>query len=79
VTGRWTRRSLCLTGRVRSVLRVCARVGLLIGHSGASGQGRPDASGRSGSLLDSNRTPALWCPVRLAARPVADSLERCSA
>jgi hypothetical protein len=79
VTGRWTGRGLCLTGRVRSVLRVCARVGLLIGRGGASGHGRPDASGHCGSLLDSNQTLALWRPVPLAARPVADSLEHCSA
>jgi hypothetical protein len=59
-----TGHGLCLTGRVRSVLRVCARLGLLIGRGGASG--------RCGSLLDSNRTLALWRPVRLAARLVAD-------
>jgi hypothetical protein len=76
--GRWTVRGLCLTGRVRSVLRVCARAGLLIGRGGASGHGRPDVSDRSGCLLDSNWTLALWRPVRLAARPVADSLECCS-
>jgi hypothetical protein len=78
VTGRWTGRDLYLTGRVRSVLRVCARVGLLIGRGDASGHDRPDASDRCGSLLDSNRTLALWCPVSSAARPVAVSLERCS-
>jgi hypothetical protein len=37
-----------------------------------------DASGRSGSLLDSNRTLALWRSVSSAARPVTVSLERCS-
>jgi hypothetical protein len=79
VTGRWTERGLRLTGHVRSLLRICACVGLLIGRGGASGHGRPDASGRSGCLLDSNRTLALWRPVRLTARPVADSLMRCSA
>jgi hypothetical protein len=79
VIGRWTGRGLCLTGRVRSVLRVCARLGLLIGRDGAFGHGRPDASGCSGCLLDSNRTLALWHPVRLAACPVTDSLERCLA
>jgi hypothetical protein len=78
VTGRWTGRGLCLTGRVWSVLRVCARLGLLTGRSGASGHSRPDTSGRSGSLLDSNWTLALWRPVNSAARPVADLLVRCS-
>jgi hypothetical protein len=63
VTGRWT-------GRVRSVLSVCPYLGSVIGRGGASGHCE--------SLLDSNRTLALWHPVRLAARPVADSLERCS-
>jgi hypothetical protein len=77
VTGRWTGRGLCLTGRVRSVLSGCARLGLLIEHGGASGHVQPDASGRGGCLLNSNRTLALWRSVRLAARPVADSLERC--
>jgi hypothetical protein len=76
VTGRWIGRSLCLTGRVQSVLRVCARLGLLIGRGGASGHSRPDTSGRSGSLLDSNWTLVLWRPVSSAARPVAVSLER---
>jgi hypothetical protein len=42
----------------------------------ASGHSRPDASGRSGSLLDSNRTLALWRPVSSAACPVDVSLER---
>jgi hypothetical protein len=73
-----TGRGLCLTGRVRPVLRVCARLGLLIGRGGASGHSRPDASGRSGSLLHSNRTLALWCSVSSAARPVIVSLEHCS-
>jgi hypothetical protein len=36
----------------------------------ASGHGRPDAFGRSGSLLDSNRTLALSRPVSSSARPV---------
>jgi hypothetical protein len=69
-----TGRGLCLTGRVRSVLSVCGRLGLLIGRGGASGHDGPDVSGRSGSLLDSNRTLALWRPVSSAARPVAVSL-----
>jgi hypothetical protein len=79
VIGRWNGRDLCLTGRVRSVLSVCACLGILIGRGGASGHDRPDTSGHCGCLLDSYRTLALWRPVRLAARPVADSLERCSA
>jgi hypothetical protein len=66
-----------VTGRVQSVLSVCARLGLLIGRGGASGHDRQDASGHGGCLLDSNRTLALWRPVRLAVRPVADSLEHC--
>jgi hypothetical protein len=70
VTGRWIGRSLYLTGRVRSVFSVCACFGFLIGRGGASGHYRPDASGRSGSLLDSNRTLALWRPVSSAARLV---------
>jgi hypothetical protein len=37
----------------------------------ASGHYRPDASGRSGSLLDFNRTLALWRPVSSTARSVA--------
>jgi hypothetical protein len=42
----------------------------------AFGHNRPDAYDRSGSLLDSNRTLALWHPVSSAARPVDVSLER---
>jgi hypothetical protein len=66
VTGHWTGRGLCLTGRVRSVFSVCTCLGILIGRGGASGHDRPDASGHGGCLLDSNRTLALWRPVRLA-------------
>jgi hypothetical protein len=40
----------------------------------ASGHYRLDASGRSGSLLDSNRTLALCRPVSSTARPVTVSL-----
>jgi hypothetical protein len=36
----------------------------------ASGHYRSDTSGRSGSLLDSNRTLALWLPVSSTARLV---------
>jgi hypothetical protein len=78
VNGRWTGRGLCLTGRVRSVFSVCACLWFSIGRGGASGHGRSDASSRWGSLLDSNWTLALWRPVSSPARPVGDSLERCS-
>jgi hypothetical protein len=71
VTERWTGCGLCLTGHVRSVLSVHACLGFLIGRGGVFGHDRPDASGCCGSLLDSNRTLALWRSVRLAARPVA--------
>jgi hypothetical protein len=74
-----TERGLYLTGRVRSVLSICTCLGILIGRGGASSHDRPDVSGRCGCLLDSNWTLALWRPVRLAARPVGDSLERYSA
>jgi hypothetical protein len=40
----------------------------------ASGHCRPDASGRSGSLLDSNWTLALWRLVSSTVRPIAVSL-----
>jgi hypothetical protein len=79
VTGRWTGRGLYLTRRVRSVLSVRACLGILIGRCGTSGHDRPDASGRGGSLLDSNQTSGVTRPVSSAAHPVADSLERCSA
>jgi hypothetical protein len=59
VTRRWTGHGLCLTGRVRSVLSICACLGILIGRGGASGHDRRDASGRGGCLLDSNRTLTL--------------------
>jgi hypothetical protein len=48
------------------VFSVCACLGFLIGRGGASGHDRPDASDHCGSLLDSNRTLALWRPVHLA-------------
>jgi hypothetical protein len=51
----------------------------LTGRGVESGHGGPDASGRGGSLLDSNRTLGVTRPVSSAARPVTDSLERCSA
>jgi hypothetical protein len=62
VTGRWTGRGLCLTGRVRSVLSVCACLGILIGRGGTSGRG--------GCLLDSNRTLGVTSPVSSIARSV---------
>jgi hypothetical protein len=71
VTGCWTGRGLCLTGHVRSVFSLCACFGFLIRRGDASSHSRSDASGRSRSLLDSNRTLALWRPVSSAARPVA--------
>jgi hypothetical protein len=52
-----------------SVQRLCVFL-FFIGRGGASSHCRPDASGRSGSLLDSNRTLALWRPVSSAARLV---------
>jgi hypothetical protein len=70
VTGRWTGRGLCLTGCVRSVLSVCACLGILIGRGGASGHDRPDAFGHGGCLLDSNRTLGVTRPVSSTARPV---------
>jgi hypothetical protein len=67
--------SLCDQTCPVSVQRL--RVSLfLIGRGGASGHDRPDVSGCWGSLLDSNQTLALWRPVRLAVRPVTNSLER---
>jgi hypothetical protein len=45
----------------------------------ASGHCRPDAFGRLGSLLDSNRTLALWRPVSSAARPITISLSAAQA
>jgi hypothetical protein len=65
-----TGRGLCLTGRVRSLLSVCACLGILIGRGGAPGHDRPDASGRGGCLLDSNRTLGVTRPVSSSARPV---------
>jgi hypothetical protein len=44
-----------------------------------SGHCQSDTSGRSGSLLDSNRTLALWRPVSSTARPVAVSLSAAEA
>jgi hypothetical protein len=60
VTIRWTGRGLCLTRRVRSVLSVCARLSLLIGHGGTSGYDQPDASGHAWRLTENDRTLSLW-------------------
>jgi hypothetical protein len=40
----------------------------------ASGHCRPDASGRSGNLLDSNQMLALWRSVSSTVRPITVSL-----
>jgi hypothetical protein len=48
-----TRRGLCLTGRVRLVLSVCACLGLVIGRGDASGHDQPDAVTRPVTI---NRT-----------------------
>jgi hypothetical protein len=68
-------RTRSLFDRTRPVSVQRLRVFLfLIGRGGASGHCQPDASGCSGSLLDSNQTLALWHPVSSAARLVAVSL-----
>jgi hypothetical protein len=70
----WTR---SLFDRTRPISVQRLRVFQFIDRTrSASGHSRPDASGRLGSLLDSNRTLALWRPVSSAARPVDVSLER---
>jgi hypothetical protein len=66
-------RSLFDRTRLVSVQRLHVFL-FLIRHGGASGHCRSDASGHSGSLLDSNRTLALWHPVSSAAHPVTVSL-----
>jgi hypothetical protein len=68
-------RTWSLFDRTRPVSVQRLRVFLfLIGRGGASGHCRSDASGHSGSLLDSNRTLALWRPVSSAACLVTVSL-----
>jgi hypothetical protein len=65
-------RTRSLFDRTRPVSVQRARVFQLFDRTrGVSGHSRSDAFGRRGSLLDSNRTRALW-------RPVTVSLERCS-
>jgi hypothetical protein len=58
VTERWTGRGLYLIGRVRSVLSVCACLGLLIGRGGTSGH--------AWRLTGNDRMLSLWRLVRLA-------------
>jgi hypothetical protein len=56
--------------RVRSSPRETAKSARSIGHYGASGLDRPDASGHERELTGNDRTLALWRLVRLAVRPV---------
>jgi hypothetical protein len=70
VTRRWTGCGLYLTRHVRSVLSVCACLGILIRRGDVSGHDRPDVSGRGGCLLESNRTLGVTRPVSSTARPV---------
>jgi hypothetical protein len=65
-----TERGLCLTGRVRSVLSICACLGILIGRSGTFSHDRPDASSRGGCLLDSNQTLGVTRLISSTTRPV---------
>jgi hypothetical protein len=68
-------RTRSLFGRTRPVSVQRLRMFLfLIVRGGVSGHCRSDVFGHSGSLLDSNRTLALWRPVSSAARPVVVSL-----
>jgi hypothetical protein len=59
-----TGRGLETTGHIRSVLGVCARLGLVIGHGGASGHDRPDVSDRTWRLTGNDWMLGMWCPVR---------------
>jgi hypothetical protein len=64
-------RTRSLYGRTRPVSVQRLRVFQFVDRThSASGHSRSVASGRSGSLLDSNRTLALWRPVSSTARPV---------
>jgi hypothetical protein len=68
-------RTWSLFDRTRPISVLRLRVFLfLIGRGGVFGHYRSDASSRSGSLLDSNRTLVLWRPVSSTARPAAVSL-----
>jgi hypothetical protein len=73
-------RTRSLFDRTRPVSVQRLRVFLfLIGRGGAFDHCRSDVSGRLGSLLDSNRTLALWRPVSSTTRSVAVSLYAVSA
>jgi hypothetical protein len=68
-------RTWSLFDRTCSVSVQCLRVFQFVDRThSVSGHSRSDVSGRSGSLLDSNRTLALWRPVSSAARLVVVSL-----
>jgi hypothetical protein len=68
-------RTRSLFDRTRLVNVQCLRVFQFDDRTrSASGHCRPDASGRSGSLLDSNWTLALWRLVSSTARLVTVSL-----
>jgi hypothetical protein len=68
-------RTWSLHDRTRLVSVQCLRVFQFDDRTrSASGHSRSDASGRSGSLLDSNQTLALWRPIISPARPVVVSL-----
>jgi hypothetical protein len=54
VTGRWTGRGFCLTGRVRSAFSVCASFSLLIGRTV-----RPVMTDRMRSVVEG----AYWTPT----------------
>jgi hypothetical protein len=71
VTGGWTGRGLCLTGRIRSVFSICACLSLLIGRGGTSGHDRPDASAYW------TPTERWYCGVRSVLQRVR-SLFRCA-
>jgi hypothetical protein len=70
--GDWTlNRTRSLFDRTRPVSVQCLHVFQFVDQTrSASGHCRPDTSSRSGSLLESNRTLALWRPVSSTARLV---------
>jgi hypothetical protein len=73
--GRTLNRTRSLVDRTCPVSVQCMRVFQFDDRTrSVSGHCRSDASDHSGSLLDSNRTLALWCPVSSAARPITVSL-----
>jgi hypothetical protein len=75
VTGRWTGRGLCMTGRVRSVFSVCACFSLMIGHAArpvTDDRTRPVVQGAYWTLI------GRWhCGVRSVLQRVR-SLFRCA-